>query len=1059
MERFSTAFPFLPFLGLRASLSLAVLFLGLTCTLEGQRFNFDFFTVNEGLSDRQITSLHLGAEGFVWVGTRDGLNRFDGYRFLQFGQGPYSSAGLSLGNITKIGSDIEGKFSIFYQDVHTYFDRFDPVSFAVEQVQLAPSSGILGFPRAFATDELGRIFAVTLSRQGTRLYEYTLKGFTLLYFLEESRTNIAAVVQLCPLRNGQFLLYDTDYGLRHLNAAGELLQTLALDATDAAAVFGSGRYERLNFLEEVPGEQVLFSFFGHSGLYRWSVGSEVAPTLFKELDPRAYYQQLFKDRRGQALLGMRYSPGPVEQSETFYLIDTAATFLPYNDLREAGSRIYAAVAEDFKEKIFLGRYDGLGVAESPKKKLWSFLAVDQQEEYKQSLISGICEDRNGAIYCLEAEGQLYRIHPASNTYDTLQLYVEGSRGEVLSLVATGALLYDRQQHAIWGIGQKDGQRRQGVLFRYEIDRCATVVYPLADHRFTALCMGWDGQLLLGAEQSGGQTGKLLIFDTSRQAFTPILQPLLTDFLQTSVPQYLLLSNHGERLLVGTREKGLLIYDRSKQNVQAYAPLPPGQKGLIFNDYSISAIAEAEDGAIWLGTRGGLHRLDPATESLRFYGRTDGLSSNLIQGIVEDGEGGFWLSTANGLTHLKQEPSGPTFRRYFRSDGLSSDAFNRFAFHRASDGRLYFGGVNGLSAFYPHELADQATDAKVVITQITLYGRGRERLLNKDLEALQEVIVQPNEKGIAVQFALPATTRADRNRFRVKLEGLQTEWVTLNNEHTARFNNLNAGYYTLHIQGADANGNYAAHIVSLPIRVRQYIYERTWFLVGMGLLITGLVIGVLQSRARERLRSEQLRTQLSSDIHDEVSGLLAGITLQTELLQSYTEDEHLRTRLVGIGEAGRKAMSKMSDVIWSIDSRRDTVADLLQRMQEHADDVLLPLDIRYQFQVEGLQQEKQQRLVGSKRQDIYFIYKEAINNIARHSNATQVSVTISQRSNEFEMLIFDNGTPDYGFDTRRSVKTGQGLANLQMRAQRLDAQLLVETRQGYGIQLKMRRINQ
>ncbi len=1056
MERFRTTSPFCRW-PLRYACLLAAALFGHAYTLVGQRFDFDFFTVNEGLSDRQITSLHLGAEGFVWVGTRDGLNRFDGYRFLQLGQGPYSSTGLSLGNIAKIGSDIEGKFSIFYQDVHTYFDRFDPTSFAVEQVQLAPSNGIIGFPRAFATDELGRIFAVTLSRQGTRLYEYTPKGFTLLHFLEEDRNNIAAAVALCPLRNGQFLLYDTDQGLRHLNAAGALLHTLALDQTDAAALYSSGRYERVNFLEEVPGGQVLFSFFGHSGLYSWPIGTEAAPKPLAGLPSTAYYQQLFKDQRGQALLGLRYSPGAVEQSEAFYLIDTAATFLAYDDLREAGSRIYAAVAENFKEKIFLGRYEGLGVAESPKKKLWSFLAIDQQEEYKQNLVSGICEDRDGAIYCLEAAGQLYRIHPATNTYDTLPLYVQDGLGEVLALAATGPLVYDAQRHAIWGIGQKDGQRKQGILFSYQINHCHTAVYLLPEHRFTALAMGWNGQLLLGAEQSGGQSGKLLFFDTMEQAFTPLLLPQLNDFLQTSVPQYLLLRRQAEQLVVGTRDKGLLVYDYQQQAVKTYTPPLPGKRALVFNDYNISVLHEAEDGAIWVGTRGGLHRLDLATESLRFYGRPDGLSSNLIQGMVDDGEGGFWLSTANGLTHLKQEGTEITFRRYYRSDGLSSDAFNRFAFLHAKDGRFYFGGVNGLSAFYPRELADLATDAKVVITQITLYGRGRERLLNQGLEELDEVVVEPSEKGIAIQFALPATTRADRNRFRVKLEGLQTEWVALNNEHTARFNNLNAGRYTLHIQGADANGNYAAHIVSLPIRVRQYIYERTWFLVGMGLLIAGLVIGFLQSRARERLRSEQLRTQLSSDIHDEVSGLLAGITLQTELLQSYTTDEHLRNRLVGIGEAGRKAMSKMSDVIWSIDSRRDTVSDLLQRMQEHADDVLLPLDIRYQFHVEGLQQERQQGLAGSKRQDIYFIYKEAINNIARHSNATQVSITMSQRNNEFEMLIYDNGMPDYGFDIRRSVKTGQGLANLQMRAQRLGAQLLVDTHQGYSIRLKMRRI--
>lgn len=1025
--------------------------------LFSQTFNFDFFTVNEGLSDRQITALHIGEEGFIWVGTRDGLNRFDGYSFLPFGQGPFSDAGLSLGHIAKIGSDIEGKFSIFYKDVYTYFDRFDPESFAVQQVQLAPSSGVQGFPRAFATDELGRIFTLTLSRQGTRLYEYTPEGFKLLSFLIEERSSIASAVTLCPLSNGQFALFDTEKGLRHLNAAGEILHEISLAQANASAIFGSGNYERMNFLEEAPDASLLFSFFGHEGLLKWPIGAPLAAQPFDAVPKKAYYQQLFKDKQGQLLLGLRFSPGPIEQSEAYYLIDQKGNLLPYQDLQKAGSRIYTAVADNFKEKIFLGRYDGLGVAETPKKKLWSFLAVEQEEEYQQRIISGICEDASGNIYCSESGGQLYKINPNNNISDTLSLLITEENGQALDLSAAAALHYDSLQHAIWGIGQKLGKNRDSYLFCYYIEQCTTRAYKLGGHRFTTLSPGWEGQWVLGAEQSSSPNGKILLFDTLSSSFLPLLDETVANFLHGTIPQYCGLSKNGQ-LLLGSTTKGLLIYNPEKRNSRLFQPSSKENHGLVFNDYSINTIHEPQEDILWLGTRGGLHRLDIKKNELSFYGRKDGLSSNIIYGILDDGLNGFWLSTANGITHLRKGKDQIEFRRYYRSDGLSSDEFSPMAFLRAKNGRYYFGGINGLSAFYPQELTELATDAKVVITQIILYGREKERILNRKLEEIKEVVVQANEKGIAVQFALPAITRSDRNRFRVKLDGLQTDWVALNNEHTARFNNLNAGRYTLHIQGADANGNYASSIVSIPIRVRQYIYERTWFLVLMALSIAGLVIGFLQSRARERLRSEQLRTQLSSDIHDEVSGLLAGITLQTELLQTYTEDKHLQTRLAGIGEAGRKAMSKMSDVIWSIDSRRDTVADLLQRMQEHADDMLLPLDIRYSFQVEGLAKDRQDKLAGNKRQDLYFIYKEAINNIARHSNATQASITISQRNNEFEMLIHDNGTPDYSFDTRRSVKTGQGLANLQMRAQRLNAKLQLDTSQGYAIQLKMRRLN-
>lgn len=1024
--------------------------LALLLPLLAQPLNFDLFSVNEGLTDRQITEIYLGDEGYVWVGTRDGLNRFDGYTFLPFGQGPFSQGGLSLGNIDHVGKDLEGKFAIFYRDFTGYFDRFDPVSFRVEQVQLNPSEGVSGFSRSLAMDELGRVFTVTISRDGTRLYEYTPKGFAEIAELEEPRNSISAAVLLRPLRNGQFLLFDTELGLRHLNAVGEPLGDISLRQLDASAVFGSGIYERMNFLVEGPGDRVYFSFFGHPGIYFWTIGSRDRPQRVTGLPADHLFLAAFEDDLGQLLFATATEPGPVDRIQHYFLLDERGKTSPYDELLKAGSRVNAAAAVDFREKIFLGTNDGLKVIESRRRRLANYLSVDQEEEFSQNLIRGIAEAGNGDIYFVEEAGQLYRLDPTLGTLDSVYLHQEDDEGSLLRLQNALELVYDEKENALWGIAQRNGRRNVGLLYRYDLASCNTKAYYAADYRFTALSPGPGGHWIVGATHSilGGQ---LLRFDVIAESFLPLKDSGNRDFLSATLPQCIELGQDG-KLFVGTQDKGLFIFDPENMTHRSWSPEPWDKEAQLFNDYNVYAIHEDDDGWLWIGTRGGLHHFDPATETLVHYGRQDGLSSNIVSGIVPDTSGGYWLSTFNGLTHLL--PGAPIgFRRYYRDDGLANDEFNRYSFLRSSRGRFYFGGVNGLTAFYPHELAATGIEAQVVITEVLIYGRQEPR---RPQPGKEDIVVRPDEKGIAVSFALPATTRADRNRFRVKLAGVDEKWVELNNEHTARYSNLPAGRYELLVQGSDANGNYAAEIVSLPFRVRQYLWERSWFLAAMGLLIAGLVIGVLQSRSRERLRSEQLRTQLSSDIHDEVSGLLAGITLQTELLQSYTQDEHLQTRLKGVGEAGRKAMSKMSDVIWSIDSRRDTVGDLLQRMQEHADDVLLPLDIRYQFRTDGLG-DKKQKISGSKRQDLYFIYKEAVNNTARHSNATQVSITLSQRANEFEMIIRDNGRPTNGFDARRSVKSGQGLANLQMRASRLDANLSVDPQSGYAIRLRMRNL--
>ena len=166
---------------------------------------------------------------------------------------------------------------------------------------------------------------------------------------------------------------------------------------------------------------------------------------------------------------------------------------------------------------------------------------------------------------------------------------------------------------------------------------------------------------------------------------------------------------------------------------------------------------------------------------------------------------------------------------------------------------------------------------------------------------------------------------------------------------------------------------------------------------------------------------------------------------------------MRTRLHKVGEAGRSAMSKLSDIIWSIDSRRDTIGNLLQRMQEHADETLLPLDIRYDFTAIGF--DPADELAGNIRQDLYLLFKEALNNIARHSRATRVEIRLEQFAQTFELFIRDNGQGQRagGAAGAVSAKTGQGRDNMRMRAERLRAELEVAAEEGYALRLRMKRL--
>jgi len=174
-------------------------------------------------------------------------------------------------------------------------------------------------------------------------------------------------------------------------------------------------------------------------------------------------------------------------------------------------------------------------------------------------------------------------------------------------------------------------------------------------------------------------------------------------------------------------------------------------------------------------------------------------------------------------------------------------------------------------------------------------------------------------------------------------------------------------------------------------------------------------------------------------------------MQADLLLTKVWDEKSKKKLQNIRDTSRTAMSKMSDVIWSIDSRKDRLENLLLRMQEHANEVLNPIGIDFHFHIEKM--DLSVKLPVRIRQELYFIFKEAVNNIAKHSQASLVNIVLENRGPHFHLIVHDNGCAN---GKAGALKSGQGLSNIQMRAHRLDAQLNIEQEDGFTVALEMRK---
>ncbi|MFT7120630.1 MAG: signal transduction histidine kinase [Neolewinella sp.] len=1041
-----------------------ILLLCLPGLITAQALRIEYFTVNDGLSTRDINSLYIGDDGFLWVSTMDGLNRFDGQSFRRFGEDPKSATGLSRGAINAVKEDNEDKFIVTFRDFFGYFDRFDPRNFSVEQVRLSPSTGILGYPRAIVTDDLGRTFVVSIGSEGTFLYEYTPNGdderrnFTPIYHEPtDAWTTLAPQVELLPLSSGQFLLYDEFHGLRHLSPTGDSLSTPLAEITTESAFY--------TFAEAADGSVFLSFKNDETPVFRWTPKTGKAVALGKDIiDAGLVYPKVFKDQKGQLMfLGTEDILGSQFPAD-YYLVDSNGVFSLFEEAMPTGRAVIDLAAIDFQETVYLALREGVGVIERYVNPVETYLTVADDDQLFRNSLRGIAEGQSGRVYFTEEEGVLYYLDPGSTTPDTLFLTDIADSTRSIRYRAGRELVYDQERNALWGTAQPTGLgKTSGLLFRYDITSGLTEKY-LSGYPLEALVISPEGAIFL-AGTDPRKIGILLKFDPEKKRFSTVMETGEPEKEVAGIRINCLQFSRNKELLIGTQNRGLMAFVPDTRSLKYYNISSQESGPPELDTRPIFVIHEDDEGDWWLGTESGLLHYKRTTSKTVRYGRGEGLSSNIVYGIVPDKEGGFWLSTQNGLVRIPTDFAAGSFRRYYREDGLSNDEFNPYSFHRSEDGRYFFGGKNGITVFREEDLSAENAGAEVMLTEVNVYGRTGARTITRNLDQLNEVTLSASEKSVAISFALPAGQRPGSSQFRYRLEGFNDDWVDLTNERAVRFNNLESGKYQLRIQGAGANGNYGEQEMQLQLKIEQYIFEKLWFQGLTGAVVTGLILLILQAKLREKLRNEQLRTQLSSDIHDEVSGLLAGITLQAELLKSYTDDKKLQSRLHTVGEAGRSAMSKMSDVIWSIDSRRDTLGDLLQRMQEHADEVLLPLEIRYDFKATGFDETKS--LPGNIRQDIYFIFKEAINNIAAHSNASRVDIRVEQLPQTFDLFIKDNGTkiedgtdPSSPNSLRTSVrarKTGQGKDNMRMRASRLKGDLEMKEENGYMLQFTMRRL--
>ncbi|MFQ5606091.1 MAG: two-component regulator propeller domain-containing protein, partial [bacterium] len=522
---------------------------------------------------------------------------------------------------------------------------------------------------------------------------------------------------------------------------------------------------------------------------------------------------------------------------------------------------------------------------------------------------------------------------------------------------------------------------------------------------------------------------------------------------------LLEDRHG-RFWVGTAAAGLKLFDRETGAVRHFQHDPSNPASLSNN--RVLCLTETQSGEIWVGTAAGLNKLVvPTTPEKDFlfvqFHESDGLPNEVIYGILEDNSGHLWISTNRGLAKVTPGADRLTVRIYTAADGLQSDEFNHNSFHKDRDGRMYFGGVNGLNAFHPDSVKDNPYVPPIVITDFKILNEAER------FTGTSEIVLSYRDYFFSFEFAALNYTLPEKNKYAYMMEGFDEDWIYCGTRRFASYTNLDPGDYIFRVKGSNNDGVWNEEGTSVKVRVTPPPWKTWWAYTLYGLFILGSIAGFVRYRIRslekeveakaaiERAKVEErerVRKNSSADFHDEAGHMITKITLFLELAKRKAGlDAGLTEYLSKIEENTKALSSGMRDFIWGLDPEKDSLYDTLLRLKDFGNNLFQHSEIR--FQAGGIKPSfKQIDLPMHHRRSILFIFKEAMNNCIKYSVADSAYLKAELDRTELTIIFEDNGA---GFEQRKDGE-GYGLKNMVARAGKIGASIEIGSIPGQGTKI-------
>ncbi len=795
--------------------------------------SFDHISRNNGLSQSAVFAIAQDQQGFIWFGTQDGLNRYDGYTFKVFKHisGKSNSIsdnwvnvlcpdragnlwiGTAAGGLNRYDSKTESFLSYQHNDNDTASISSNNVTAIYEDQQGLLWVGTNGGGLERFNRKTGRF------QRDTRIFKGATKGpdQRITAISGDSLGNLwigtaGSGISVLPADNNAILVYHHD------------------DANPKSP----DTDQILCFYPENNGDMWIGT--NGSGLIRYNAGNKTFskyvtdPAVHGTLSDNHIYT-IFKDADSNLWIGTDNGLNLYDSKN-----DRFVSFRndPANS-HSLSNNLIRGIYEDHSGILWIATYGG-GLNKFDKKKA-VFRDIRRNPADSNSLsdnnIWSICEDHRGQIWVGTNNG-LNRWNRKTNTYT--HFYAPPQGPGIISHNVVRTICEDRSNR-LW-IGTDGGgvdvlDPMSGTADHYKNDPANP--NSLSDNRIRHIFLDRQGSLWFatwnGLNRFDSKTKRFKIFQNH-----PENPNSLSDNRVRTIFQ-----DHLGALWIGTYG-GLNLYDQEQQQFIVFKNNPTDKLSLS-ND-RVLCIYEDHNGTIWLGTYGGgLDKFDRDEFTFTHYTVEDGLPNDVIYGILEDDAGELWLSTNKGLSHF--DPERETFQNYDVNDGLQSDEFNGGAYLRSAGGEVFFGGINGFTMFYPNDVKGNQYIPPVVITTFRKYDKPVE--LKESISQIPEIRLSYKDDFFSFEFASLDYTNPEKNEYAYQLEGFDKDWIYSGNRRYASYTNLNGGEYLLRVRGANSDGVWNNTGVALKVIITPPFWATWWFRISAALSV--ILVGVVTYKIR------------------------------------------------------------------------------------------------------------------------------------------------------------------------------------------------------------------